>query len=46
MKNICKKIIGTKSSELHRISIDGITRSKHGKFNCITANFEQTQHGI
>ena len=26
------------------VSLDGITRSVHGKFNCITDNFEKSQH--
>ena len=25
---------------------NAITRSEHGKFNCITVNFDKTQHGI
>ena len=27
-------------------SLDGITRSEHGKFDCITVNFEKIQHSI
>ena len=30
----------------HEVSLEGITRSSYGKFNCITINFEKTQHGI
>ena len=26
--------------------LDAITRSVHGKFNCITVNFDRAQHGI
>ena len=28
------------------VSLDGITRIVHGKYNYITANFEKTQHDI
>ena len=29
-----------------RVSLDIITRRVHCKFNCITVNFDMTQHGI
>ena len=29
---------------LHVVSLDAITRIVHGKFNCITVNFEKTQY--
>ena len=29
---------------LHVVSLDTITRIVHGKFNCITVNFEKTQY--
>ena len=30
----------------HGVSLDEITISVHGKFNCITVNFDRTQHDI
>ena len=29
-----------------RVSLDAMTRSVKGKFNCITVNFDKTQHGF
>ena len=31
---------------LKRVGLDAITRSVQGKFNCISVNFDRTQHGI
>ena len=30
----------------HRVSLDAITKSVQGKLNCITVNFDRTQHGF
>ena len=38
--SICQNIL------LQRVSLDEITRSVHGKLNCVTVNFDKTQHGI
>ena len=33
-------------NKLNGVSLDGITGSVHGKFSCITVNFDWTQHII
>ena len=42
-----KNLVTLKKLEAkNEVSLDGIIRRVHCKYNCIAVNFEETQHGI
>ena len=47
---VCTQKLGFKTPQFfcyyHRVSLDRITISVHGKFICITVNYDKTQYGI